>query len=129
MTDESLQRNIKCSTKECEVFAGYCETVLHKKLKYEPLNNVEDFDSPWGMDFDGVTVVANEDFTEFEVGHEQYHPGTYWNPPETDYVEYSRHKTINNALWDVLTLWLKFDYSNWQESQWAEECYGELEEE
>lgn len=118
-TDEKRnQRLLNFCNKEVEVFTSYCETVLHKKLKYEPLSYISDLDSPWGMNFDGVTVFANEDFTEFEVGHEHYDPGTYWNPPETDYIEYSKHERLFNALWDVLVLWLKNDYQNWQESQW-----------
>lgn len=123
-----MERSIEYANKECEIFVGYCDNILHKKLNHEPLNYIDDLDSPWGVNFDGVTIIANKDFTEFEVGHEVYDPGDYWNPPESDYAEYSKHERLHDALLDILILWLKFDHKNWTETQWVSECISEMDE-
>jgi hypothetical protein len=49
--------------------------------------------------------------------------------PETrEYVEFSKHKGIQDALFDVVKLYWQWDYKNFLESQWAEECVAEMEE-
>lgn len=131
MLGTNEQRNtriLKYCDREVKVFLEYCKEILKKELKPEELVYLADMDSPWGLNFGGVTVYANEDFSEYEVGYEVYEPGSYWEPPFSDYCEYSKHKNLNNALWDVLKLWLQYDYRNWQESQYAEELVAELEE-
>jgi len=123
-------RNINFANKEVELFVGYCDVALHKKLNYSSLSDITDADENelWGVNFDGVGIISNKDFTEFEVGHEVYYPGNYYEPESVDYTEDGKYPTLREALWAVLTVWLKFDYNNFLESQWAEECVGKLEE-
>ena len=125
--EQHNQRIIEFNNKEVAVFVEYCKS-LNQELKPEELQYLADFDSPWGVNFGGVTVFSNEDFTEYEVGYEVYETGSYWEPPFSDYVEYSKHTRLHQALWDVLKLWLQYDYQRWQESQYAEEFVLELED-
>jgi hypothetical protein len=128
-TDEQRnQRMLNFSNKKVEVFVKYCEVALDKKLTYNELSYLSDLDSPWGLNFDGVTVVADEDFNEFEVGYEKYNPGGRWEPPDVEYVTDSTYKELDEALWRVLVVWLQHDYRGWLESQWVEECVTELED-
>ena len=126
---ETLDRQVKFANKEVEVFLQFVETNLKQKINMFPNDIVDDFDSPWGKCFDGITIMANQDFTEFEVGHETYDNGSYWEPPSSDYVEHSKHRLLETALLTMLSLWVGMSYRNFKESQWAEECCGELEEE
>jgi hypothetical protein len=126
---DNLERQIKFANKEVEVFLKFVESNLKQKISVFPNEFYQDMDGYWGMNFDGITIMANEDFTEFEVGHEAYDSGSYLEPPTTDYVEHSKHKTLELALLAMLSLWVGMSYRNFRESQWAEECVGELEEE
>lgn len=126
---ETLERQIKFADKEVEVFLQFVETHLKQKINTFPNDIVDAFDSPWGKNFDGITIMANQDFTEFEVGYEPYDNGSYWEPPSSDYVEHSKHRLLEPALLTMLSLWVGMSYRNFKESQWAEECCAELEEE
>jgi len=127
--DKRLTRNINLANKEVELFVGYCDILLKKKLNHTSLGVTDaDGNKFWDVNFDGVGIIANEDFNEFEVGHEVYYPGNYYEPESSDYAEDGKYSTLREALWAVLTIWLKYDYNNFLESQWAEECAGELEE-
>jgi hypothetical protein len=126
---KTQERQIKFANKEVEVFLQFVETHLKQKINTVPNEFYQDMDGYWGMNFDGITIMANEDFTEFEVGYETYDNGGYWEPPSLDYTEHSKHKTLELALLAMLSLWVGMSYRNFKESQWAEECVGELEEE
>lgn len=126
----TFERQVKLANKEVELFVGYCDIILHKKLKYtfdDDITDVED-NKLWSVNFDGVSIVSNKDFNEFEVGHEVWYPGNYYEPDSSDYTEDSKHPTLREAMWEVLKIWLQFDYNNFLESQWAEECINETEE-
>lgn len=133
LTDEQRrERTIKYLNKEVELFTHFYEKKCNVKLKYT-LNNhsYSDVDDNllWAIEFDSITIISNADLDEFEVGYESYIPGSYWEPESGDYCEYSKHDNINDALFDVVKLFLQWEYKNFLESQWAEECIGELDDE
>ena len=122
-----LVKQIKFANKEVEVFLQFVETNLKQKISLSPTFDLDDFEVPWVNSFDGITIMANEDFNEFEVGYEVYEGGSYWEPSTTDYAEHSKHKTLELALLAMLSLWVGMSYRNFQESQWAEESVAELD--
>jgi|TARA_R110002110_G_scaffold184875_2_gene391763 hypothetical protein len=121
-----LVKQIKFANKEVEVFLQFVKTKLGQEISMFPIE-LDDFEVPWGKNFDGITIMANEDFNEFEVGYEVYEGGSYWEPSTTDYAEHSKHKTLELALLAMLSLWVGMSYRNFQESQWAEESVAELD--
>jgi len=124
LTDEQRNvRTIKYLNKEVEIFSNYVNEVLKLKFNLDPTP----FDNGgiWGVEFDDVYICANEDLDKFEVGYGTCDSGSYWEPPSGDYVEYSNHEKIQDALFDVLKIYMEWDYRNYLESQWVEECVGE----
>lgn len=113
--------------KRIGLFQGYCETILKKKLSYTHMDDLYDAcgNNLWAIDFEGVGIIADSNLKEFEVGHEIYYPGSYYEPDSSDYQEDGKYKTLDEALWKVLEINLKYDYNNWCESQWAEEFIEE----
>lgn len=122
---KTLEKRIKFADKEVEVFLKFVESQLKQRINTFPNKFYQDMDGYWGMNFDGITIMANNDFTEFEVGYELYDSGG----SPTDYAEHSKHKTLELALLAMLSLWVGMSYRSFQESQWAEECVAELDEE
>ena len=132
LTDEQhKERTIKYLNKGVELFTHFYANKCKVNLSYKELDDVTDnnHNKLWAVEFDGITIISNADLDEFEVGYESYIPGSYWEPESGDYCEYSKHDNINDALFDVVKLFLQWEYSNFLESQWAEECIGELDDE
>jgi hypothetical protein len=132
LTDEQRkERTIKYLNKEVELFTYFYAHKCKVSLTYKELDDVEDNNSNklWAIEFDSITIISNADMDEFEVGYESYIPGSYWEPESGDYLEYSKHDNINDALFDVVKIMLDWEYHNFLESQYAEECIGELYDE
>ena len=123
-------RTIKYLNKEVELFVKFYSQKCGVNLTYNHDDGFTDKDDNklWAIEFDGVTVISNDTLDEFEVGYESYIPGSYWEPESGDYVEFSKHKSIQDALFDVVKLYWQWEYRNFLESQWAGEVVAELEE-
>ena len=118
--------------KEVELFVGFLEHKLKKTFTYKSLGDITDLDGNelWDVHFesDEIGIISNKDLTEFEVGHVVHYPGNYYEPDDSDYREVAKYPTIQEALWKVLELSLSWEYTNFLESQWAEECINEMED-
>lgn len=125
---QSNSRIIKHLNKEVELFVNYVNEVLKLKYNLDPKPFDNDGDSVWGIEFEDIYICANKDLNEFEVGYGTYTPGSYWEPASGDYVIYTNRNNIQDALFDVLKIFMEWDYKGYLESQWAEECVAELEE-
>ena len=123
------ERAIKYLNKEVELFSYYVNDVLKVGFTMDPKPFDMDGESVWGVEFDDIYICANETLDKFEVGYGTYDPGSYWEPPSGDYVEYSNRDNIQDALFDVLKIYINWSYKGFLESQWAEECVTELKEE
>jgi hypothetical protein len=132
ITDPNSIRMYNRLDKECELFQQFYQDMLKKNLPYTIMEDVFDADGNklWGVDFGGVYITSNVSFTTFEVGHDTYTQGSNYLDPEDDcdYSEYSKHSCYQRALFDVMKLMMEFEYKNFLESQWAEECVAELED-
>ena len=78
-----------------------------------------DYDSNWGVQLGGITVIADYDMKLFTVGYMQFDSGTYFDPPSTDYIEHSEFDNINDALKCAEELWVKFQVD--QDEYWNED--------
>jgi hypothetical protein len=108
------KRTIKYLNKEVELFSNYVNEILKLKFKLDPTP----FDDVyWGVEFDDVYIGSNETLNKFEVGYRTCDSGSYWEPPSGDYVEYSIREKIQDALFDVLKIYMEWDYRNYLESQ------------
>lgn len=119
-------RTIKYCESVCDDILRFVKRSYNIRIKSEPLDWISDVDSPWGRIFDGITILANEDFTEYEVGYEIWDNGSRWEPPSSDYKEDSKHKDIHSAVWRVVVLWMQDHFQNWRmesqmESLWLED--------
>lgn len=113
--DESTIRNIIRNTKFCDAqVKSFCEFI--KVDVFPKCNFTDDLDSPWGIDMGGVTVVANEDFSDFEVGYEVYYPGGYWEPPDYDYCVHGNYKRLMRALFIAYALTQENEFNMQQEA-------------
>lgn len=126
MNIDRHQRTVNYNNSVCERLLEFANKELLLNISSEPLDWACDMDSPWGLNFGGVTLFANEDFTEYEVGHETYDSGSYWEPPSSDYAKDSTHKDFTSAMWAVINLWVQYRYQNWAESRMAE-AYEDVE--
>jgi hypothetical protein len=113
------ERIIKYLNKEVELFVNYVNEFLKLKFTLDPEPFDNEGESPWVIMFDDVYICANETFDKFEVGYGTYDPGSW---EESPYVEYSTHEKIQDALFDVVKIYIQWDYKNFLESQWVGEC-------
>jgi hypothetical protein len=129
--DESEIRMIIRNTKFCNTILDSFIKFLKTKgteLTYKIPEYITDLDSPWGIEFDGVSVMTDKDFNEFEVGYESHDSGSYWEPPSTDYVEHFNHKSLTNALFAAYSLLLKDEFHRWNEASMDKAFRYEVEE-
>lgn len=139
-SDEESIKTIIYQSKNCNaIVKNFNEYIEQYKLPiscFEPMENLCDYDSPWGVINGGVTILANMDFTNFEVGFETYDSGSYWEPPSMDYNEHSNEKTIMDALMEAFKLSMEDSYNMWNLDNWEshepvieEERYDDLYDE
>jgi hypothetical protein len=117
--DEKEIRMIIRNTKFCNTILDSFITFIKTEgteLTYKTPKYLHDWDAPWGVDFGGVTLFTDKDFNEFEVGYESYDSGSYWEPPSTDYLEHSKHKSLTDALFAAYGVLLKDEYHRWNEA-------------
>jgi hypothetical protein len=129
--DQRTTRTIKYLNKEVELFVEFYAHKCKVNLTYKNIDDVTDVNDNqlWGIQFDGISIISNDTLDEFEVGHEVCIPGNYYEPDSSDYSEYSTHDNIHDALFDVVKLYWEWEYKNFLEYQWAEECVNEMVEE
>lgn len=121
MEDQPQQRQIKYCESICESILKFVNEQMSLGIPKSPLEWASDVESPWTCSFGGISIIANHDFSEFEVGYEVYDGGSYWEPPSSDYVVYSTKKTCREAMWDVVNLWVQNNFQTWCESQVMED--------
>jgi hypothetical protein len=96
------------------------KTLNEKFAQFELVkDSYKDYDCIYMMMLDGISIMWDGD-RNFEVGYETYDSGSYWEPPSSDYVEYSQHKTIHGAFGDALGLYINNWYTQYTESQFDE---------
>jgi len=120
-------RNIKFCNSILDSFIAFLKT-KGTELTYKTPDYFTDWNSPWMVDFGGVSVIADEDFNTFEVGCESHDSGSYWEPPSADYVEHSNHKSLTNALFAAYGALLKDEFQRWNESSMDKAFRYEVEE-
>jgi hypothetical protein len=127
MIQEPKEPLIKRLNKELELLSCFYSKKLGMNLNYKHSDDFSDNDGNvlWAVEFDSITIIANNSLDEFEVGYESFIPGSYWEPESGDYVEYSKNTNIKDAFFSVVRLYLEWEYENFLESQWAEECIAE----
>jgi hypothetical protein len=130
---ESEVRNILRNISYCESvrksFNGFLKSINEKFGQFERVeNSFMSYDTPYGLSLDGVIVIASENFLKFEVGYETYESYGYWEPPSSDFKEYSKHNGFIPALRDALGLYMMDWFTKKQESD-MEQAYKDNPEE
>ena len=58
------------------------------------------------------TIARSVPLAKYRLGYWISHPGSYWHPPEPDFVEHGEYSNIADAILEARRLELKWEWEN-----------------